>query len=188
MLARGMAVVGGVVLTAVVLLTCASVAGRLLNTILHSDLVQALVPGLAGWLLEAGVGPILGDVELVEAGVGFAIFAFLPLCQITGGHASVDIFAAKFPRRFNRFMQIVVEVVFALVLILIAWRLFVGMQEKLRYNETTFMLMMPVWWSYAASFTAAAVAALIGVYVAVARVFETVSGRVILPFREGPET
>ncbi len=184
-LARGMAVLGGIVLTLLVLLTCVSVGGRLLNTVLHGDMAQAVMPGLADWLIGAGVGPVLGDFELVEAGVAFAIFAFLPLCQITGGHATVDIFTARLPAAVNRWLQGVVDVVFAAVLILIAWRLMVGMQDKMAYSETTFMLQFPVWWAYAASLAAACVAALIGVYVAAARIVEGVSGRIILPGREG---
>lgn len=186
-LARAMAVTGGVVLTLLVMLTCVSVAGRMLNTFLHGAFAETVMPGPAGWLIDMGVGPLLGDFELVEAGVAFAIFAFLPLCQITGGHASVDIFTAKMPRGMTGVIQIAVDAVFAAVLILIAWRLSVGMFDKMRYNETTFMLQFPIWWAYAASLFAACMAALVGLYVAVARVVEGVSGRVILQGSEGPD-
>ena len=118
-LARIMAILGGIMLVALIALTCASIAGRLINGGLHSDLVQGLVPGLAGWLLDLGVGPVNGDFELVEAGVAFSIFAFLPLCQITSGHASVDIFTGALPRRLNRALGMVIELVFAAVLVLI---------------------------------------------------------------------
>jgi len=134
-----------------------------------------------------GVGPITGDFELVEAGVAFAIFAFIPLCQIGGGHASVDIFTSKMSRTTNRALQLVIDWIFAAVLILIAWQLFQGMLEKMRYNETTFMLQFPVWWSYAASLFAATVSALVGLYVAAARVVEIVSGRIILHGQEGAD-
>jgi len=75
------------------------------------------MPGLSAWALDLGVGPINGDFELVEAGVAFAIFAFLPLCQISAGHASVDIFTAKLPMRINRVLQLGIDVIFAIVLI-----------------------------------------------------------------------
>ncbi|MEQ9260475.1 MAG: TRAP transporter small permease [Roseovarius sp.] len=184
-LARLMAVLGGLVLTGLILLTCVSVLGRALNGFLHGGLAESLFPVLAQRLLDMGVGPVLGDFELVEAGVAFAIFAFLPLCQITGGHATVDIFTTYFPRKANRAIQIVVDVVFAAVLVLIAWRLYEGMQEKVQYNETTFMLQFPIWWAYAASLVAATVAALTGIYVAIARIAENLSGRVILHGNEG---
>ena len=187
-LARGMAVLGGAVLTLLIALTCVSVAGRMLNTALHGGVAETVMPGLADWLIEAGIGPITGDFELVEAGVAFAIFAFLPYCQITGGHASVDIFTSRFPQRVNRMIQVVVDVLFAAVLILIAWRLFAGMQDKMRYLETTFMLQLPIWWAYAASFAAACVAAVTGIYVAAIRVVEWRSGQTILDDREGMNT
>jgi len=186
-LARFMAVIGGAVLTLLVLLTCVSVAGRVMNTALHGEWAQSLMPGLADRLIAMGVGPITGDFELVEAGVAFAIFAFIPLCQIGGGHASVDIFTSKMSRSTNRALQLVIDWIFAAVLILIAWQLFQGMLEKMRYNETTFMLQFPVWWSYAASLFAATVSALVGLYVAAARVVEIVSGRIILHGQEGAD-
>lgn len=186
-LARMMAVLGGAVLTLVIFVTCFSVAGRMLNGFLHGGLAQGMFPELADRLIAAGVGPLLGDFELVEAGVAFAIFAFLPLCQITGGHASVDIFTSQFPRAVNRVIQLVVDWIFAAVLILIAWQLYQGMLEKLRYNETTFMLQFPVWWAYGASLFAAVVAALVGLYVALARLGEMATGRVILHGNEGAD-
>ncbi len=170
-LARAMAVAGGIVLSFLIILTCLSVLGRVLNTILHRQ-VEALAPGLAKWFLDLGIGPITGDFELVEAGVAFAIFAFIPLCQITAGHASVDIFTNQMPRGANRFLIMVIDIVFAAVLILFAWKLFDGMLSKRRYGETTFLLQFPIWWSYAASFFAAVTAAIAGIYVAVVRVLE----------------
>lgn len=186
-LARGMAVLGGTVLSLLVLLTCLSVAGRVLNTALHGEVAQSLMPGLAERLLGWGVGPILGDFELVEAGMAFAIFAFLPLCQIAGAHASVDIFTSRLPPRARRALEAGIDCVFAAVLVLIAWQLWLGLLDKMRYNETTYLLQFPVWWAYAASLVAAAVAALTGVWVALARLVESVTGRAVLQGDAGPE-
>lgn len=179
-LARSMALLGGLVLTALILLTCLSVLGRGINTFLHSGLGQSLLGDMSQTLLNTGVGPILGDFELVEAGIAFAIFAFLPFCQITAGHATVDIFTANLSTKTNRFIQLVVEIVFAIVLILIAWRLYEGMAGKMRYNETTFLLQFPTWWAFGASFSAASVAAIVGVYMAVVRAAEFFTGRMII--------
>ena len=115
--ARLMAICGGLVLTVLIVLICISVIGRSLNGLLHGW-IGAVMPGVSAWALDLGVGPINGDFELVEAGVAFAIFAFLPLCQISAGHASVDIFTAKLPTRINRVLQLAIDVIFAVVLIL----------------------------------------------------------------------
>ena len=176
-LARGLAVLGGLVLLALIGLTCLSVAGRALNGFLNGALAQGLAPDLAEWLLALGIGPVTGDFELVQAGIAFAIFAFLPLCQITGGHAAVDFVTARLPVRLSRGLAAVTEAAFAAVLILIAWRLGAGMLAKMRYGETTFLLQYPVWWGYAASLAAAAVAALAGLWMAVLRLAEAVTGR-----------
>jgi hypothetical protein len=179
-LARFMAVLGGIVLTLLILLTCVSIAGRLLNGFLHGDLMQGIAPGLATWLIELGVGPVNGDFELVESGVAFAIFAFIPLCQITSGHASVDILTNAFPAGVNRFLRMVIDIVFAAVLILIAWKLYDGMVSKMRYGETTFLLQFPIWWAYAASLVGAVVSAVVAVYMALVRSYEFATGRIVI--------
>ena len=180
-LATTMALIGGTVLSALILLTCASIIGRLLNGALHGSVLQSVAPGFAERMLDWGIGPITGDFELVEAGIAFAIFAFLPLCQIRAGHATVDVFTANLPGGIQRWLRAVVEVVFALVLILICWRLGDGTLSKLQYGETTFLLQMPIWWAYAASFVASIVAVIAGIYMAVIRVTEAVTGQIIQP-------
>ncbi|MBU2360717.1 MAG: TRAP transporter small permease, partial [Alphaproteobacteria bacterium] len=122
-LSQLMAWLGGAMLTLLILLVCASVVGREINSILHGDLATALAPGFATWLLDLGVGPVNGDFELVEAGIAFSIFAFLPLCQITGGHASVDVFTNYLPDGINRALRLVTDLVFAAVMVLLAWQL-----------------------------------------------------------------
>jgi len=185
-LGRAMAVLGGLVLGSLIILTCLSVAGRVLNTVLHGK-IGALAPGVSQYLLDLGVGPILGDFELVEAGVAFAIFAFIPLCQVTAGHASVDVLTKVFPRIVNRFLQMIIDIAFAIALILIAWKLYDGMLSKQRYGETTFLLQFPIWWSYAASLFAAVIGAIAGVYMAAARCYEFFWNRSVVRSRDGAE-
>ena len=180
-LARSFAVLGGLSLSFLIVLTCLSILGRSLNSLLHSDSVQAVVPGLANGLLAAGIGPINGDFELVEAGMAFAIFAFLPLCQLNGAHASVDIFTATLPLRISRLLRMLIEMIFAAVLILIAVQLFAGMESKRGSGQTTLLLQFPVWWGYAISVPGAITAALVSVHIAFARMIELATGRVLLP-------
>ncbi|MEO0568056.1 MAG: TRAP transporter small permease [Pseudomonadota bacterium] len=185
LVAKFMAVLGGLVLTGLVLMTCVSILGRQLNGFFKGDLAQGLFPGFADNMIALGVAPILGDVELVEAGMAFTIFAFLPLCQISGAHAQVDIFTSRLPQRASRVLQLITDLIFAVVLVLIAWRLSVGLQEKQQYSETSFMLQFPLWWAYGASLIAACVAALVGIYVVFVRGMELLSGRDLLRERNG---
>lgn len=182
--ARFMAICGGLVLALLILLICISVVGRSLNGVLHGWIGTAL-PAVSAWLLQAGVGPINGDFELVEAGVAFSIFSFLPLCQISGGHASVDIFTSKLPRGVNRGLQMVIDTVFALALIIMAYQLYKGMLSKQSYGDTTFLLQFPIWWAYAASLVGAVMAAMISVYVACVRVMELATGQDVITDETG---
>lgn len=176
---RWMAILGGLVLSFLVILTCISVLGRGINTFLHWDLIEGLMPGLAKSLLNTGVGPVLGDYELVEAGIAFSIFAFMPLCTITAGHASVDILTMRFGARVNRFISVIVGILFAGVFTLIAVRLYAGMESKMSYNETTFLLQFPIWWAYALSLFGAVVSAIVGIYMAGLRIVEFVTMKTI---------
>lgn len=179
--ARIMALLGGLVLSALVGLTCVSVIGRGLNTLAHGDLLEGLAPALAAWLAGLGLGPVTGDYELVEAGIAFAIFAFLPICQLQAGHATVDVFAARLPKRANAWLTAFWEAVLAIVILLIAWRLYAGFTEKLANGQTSFLLQFPIWWAYGASLVAAGVAGLVGLYCAAARVAEALTGHSHLP-------
>lgn len=164
-MARFMAELGGVVLCALVLIVCVSIAGRELNSAAHAGVLG----GTGTWLLAIGIGPINGDFELVEAGIAFAIFAFLPLTQLTGAHAKVDVFTNRLGARVIYWLETLWTWIMALMIILITWRLFAGLQDKMRYGETTYLIQFPIWWAYAASFGAALTASTVSIYCAAMR-------------------
>lgn len=186
-LSRLMAILGGLMLSAVILLTVFSVVMRVLDRLFHWMKDADVLAGLGQWMIDAGVGPILGTFELIEAGVGFVVFAFLPICQITGGHATVDIFTSQMSEGTNRVLRAVTEVIFAAILVLIAVQLYGGMMGKLNSGQTTLELSFPVWYSYAIGLSGAALAAVVSVYLAVVRVIEMTTGRVMLPADLGAE-
>lgn len=156
-IARWLAIVGGVVLVAVTLTIVASISGRA--------------------LIWAGLRPIPGDFELLEAGVGFAIFAFLPWCQINRGHAMVDVFTIFFSDQVNRSIDLFSEVLLTLAIALITWRLWFGLQDKINYRETTFILQFPMSWPYMACFAAACIAVIVSIYMVGVRFNEVRTGR-----------
>ena len=156
-IARLMALAGGLVLVAITVITCVSIVGRA--------------------LIFAGLGPLPGDFELVEAGVGFAVFAFLPWCQINRGHASVDIFTNFLPESVNRWIDLVAEIVMAIAVFVIAIQLSKGMMDKMSYNETTFILQFPIWWAYALSLAAAVAACIVSVWMVFVRLREVATGK-----------
>ena len=128
-IARAFALLGGVVLVALMLLVVISITGR------------ALIP--------LGLKPVPGDFELVEMGTAFAIFCFLPWCQLQRGHVSVDILAPMLGRRRDAALSVFHNLAMTVVSAFIAWRLWAGMLDKMQYKETTYILGLPVWWGYA---------------------------------------
>jgi len=159
-LARWLAIAGGLVLVAITIMTVVSILGRA--------------------FIWAGLSPVPGDFELVEAGAGFAVFAFLPWCQLNRGHATVDLFTNYLSAGANRIIDLVSELAFGLVTILIAWRLWVGMFEKMEYGETTFILQFPIWWGMALCAAATIVGVIVSLYMIVIRAIEVVQGRPLL--------
>lgn len=180
-LSQGMAYIGGLVLAAMVLMVSCSIIGRMLGTAAHGESLPQILPMLADWIKAHKISAITGAYEILEVGIAFAIFAFLPLCQITGAHATVDIFTNRLPAGALRFLRAIIEILFAAVLVLIAMRLFAGLAAKMRYNETSFMLQFPVWWGYAAALVPAVLAAIVGIYTALIRLAELRRGEDILP-------
>ena len=155
-LSRITALVGGVVLCAVILMTCVSIIGRAFSGM--------------------GLGPVKGDFELVEIGTAIAVFCFLPWCTLASGHATVDVFTNLMSTKTNRYIVAFWEVVMAMVLIFIAWRLYEGLITKTKNNETTFLLQVPIWWAYAGCMVPAAIAGLTAIWSAWDRVSSAMTG------------
>ena len=124
-LSRAWAVLGGVVLLAVMLMTVLSVAMR----------------ALLGF-------PILGDYELVEIGTAIAAFAFLPYCHQAGGNVAVDFFTERAPARVKRALGALGSLLLALVACVLLWRMALGGYDFLQYGEVTTNLGIPRWWAF----------------------------------------
>jgi len=117
----------------------------------------------------------------------FAFFGCLPICQRRAALASVVVFTQSLPAGANRVLRLIIDVVFAAVLILLAYYLVLGGLSKQRSGQTTLLLQFPVWWSYAACIIAMWVAALTGVYVAVMRTLEFTTGQTGLLQEDGAD-
>lgn len=184
-LARVMAILGGLVLIALVLVTCVSVLGRSANTLGHTPWLESLVEPLASLLKR--LGPVRGDFELVEAGVAFAIFAFFPWCQLKQGHATVDLVTNHLPEPVRRLLVTLWEILLSAIIVLITWRLMVGASDKFSNGETTFLLQFPVWWAFVTCSVAAVAASIVSVYVAVTRVRELFGNTDLLEHEAGAD-
>lgn len=140
-----LAVLAGIILTGIAILTVISVTGRS--------------------LIWAGLGPIPGDFELVEIGAAVAVFGFFPYCHLHRGHVTVDILVNTFPTTVFNLLTFLGDALIAVISIVIAWRLWFGFQEKLAYGESTMILGAPLWYGYGLSFIAAVWAGCVAIYV-----------------------
>jgi TRAP-type C4-dicarboxylate transport system permease small subunit len=136
-LCRIFATAGGIILTALTLLTVGTVLGRaFLNT------------------------PIPGDFEMVELGAAIAISFFLPYCQIQEGNVMVDIVTTKAPMWAKRLLGALGDLLLLAISALISWRLYLGCLQYREYGDVTMILQIPIWWGMLpviASFTLLAI-------------------------------
>jgi TRAP-type C4-dicarboxylate transport system permease small subunit len=119
------AILAGVLLTVITLMTCLSVLGR--NT--------------TGTTL-------VGDFELTGVVAGAAIALFLPWCQVRRGNIIVDFFTSGASARTNALLDRLGALLLALALGLLAWRTALGGLSAWRTQSATMMLGFPEWIVY----------------------------------------
>jgi TRAP-type C4-dicarboxylate transport system permease small subunit len=125
-LAKVCAVLAGVLLTGITLMTCASLIGR--NTTGAS---------------------LVGDFELTGVAAGAAIALFMPYCQLRRGNIIVDFFTAKLSAGANHGLDRFGALLLALVFALLAWRTTLGGLNSYQTNSETQILGFPEWVVYA---------------------------------------
>ena len=138
-LAKLCAILAGVLLTVITLMTCASLIGR--NTV--------------------GV-TLVGDFELTGVAAGAAIAMFLPWCQIRRGNIIVDFFTARAGDRTNAVLDRFGALLLGAAMALLAWRSSLGGLNAWTNNSGTMMIGFPEWIVYAAMVPPLALTALIG--------------------------
>ena len=126
-LAKLCAILAGVLLTTITLITCVSLVGR----------------NLFGATLA-------GDFELTGVAAGAAIALFMPWCQLRRGNIIVDFFTAKASERTNDWLDRFGALLFALALALMSWRTTIGGLNAWKSQSGTMMIGFPEWIIYTA--------------------------------------
>lgn len=126
-LAKACAILAGVLLTVITLITCASLIGR--NT--------------TGTTL-------LGDYELTAVAAGAAVALFMPWCQLRRENIIVDFFTAKCSDSFNAKLDRLGSLILGVAMFAICWRTAIGGMSAYESQTTTMMLGFPEWVVYAA--------------------------------------
>ena len=140
---RWFAVVGGVVLVAMTMMSVASIAGR----------------SLFG-------RPVPGDFELMQIGSAICVAAFLPWCQMQGGNIIVDFFTARTSPRTQAWLDVFGALLLATVMLLVAWRTGAGALTVKAAGETSMIMGFPSWIGYALMVPGFALTAIAGLYTA----------------------
>lgn len=126
-LAKFCAIVAGLLLISITLMTCASLIGR--NTTGNS---------------------IVGAFELTGVAAGAAIALFMPLCQLRRGNIIVDFFTAKLSDSTNDKLDRFGTLLLVLIFGLLAWRTTLGGLNVFSANSETQIMGFPEWVVYAA--------------------------------------
>lgn len=143
-LATTVAIAGGIALVAVTVITVASVVGR------------AMIP--------LGLKPVLGDYEIVQIGVLFAIFCSLPLTQYLRGHADVALLTDRFSPRVAAAIELVMDLLTFAAMTFVVWRYSLGMIDKFVNREMTLILHLPAWVIYAAGLVGGITTVIVSAY------------------------
>lgn len=124
--------------------------------------------------------PLPGEIELVEALCGLAVFAFLPYCQLKRGHVGVDILISAFGQKAMNWTQLIGDIVIAVLIGLVTWRHAVGTMDKIGNGETTPLLLMPVWWGFAVALALLVVNVIVCLFVIAADIRDMRRGKTIV--------
>ncbi|MDP3134169.1 MAG: TRAP transporter small permease [Burkholderiaceae bacterium] len=91
---------------------------------------------------------LLGDYELVQIFSAVAVAMALPYANWIGGHVIVDFFTAKSPVKTNAVMDLIANLLMAFFAAILSWRLAVGMLDLKSNFDASMMLNIPTWWGY----------------------------------------
>ena len=125
-LAKFCAILAGLLLIFITLMTCVSIIGR--------DMIGKT---------------IVGDFELSGAAAGAAIALFMPWCQVRRGNIVVDFFTTKASPATQDVMDRIGALLLGCVMALMAWRTTVGGLNSFRTHSETQILGLPEWIVYA---------------------------------------
>ena len=119
---KWLAIAGGIVLVALVVMSVVSIVGRKL------------------WS-----APVPGDVEVLQLSAASSVWTFFAWCHLTRGDVKVDFFTNSLPRWAIDMLDGVGSLLLAGMALLLGWRATVGALSVRLYGETSTILAWPVW-------------------------------------------
>ncbi len=137
-IAKGCSITGGLIITALMLMTCYSVVGRNFFS-----------------------SPLIGDFELTGIACGIAMAFFMPLCQLERGNIIVDFFTANRSARFNHRLDRFGDLLMTVIFFLLSWRSGVAAVSAKDNQGASMLLGFPDWIVLASMSVPFALAALV---------------------------
>lgn len=137
----GLALVAGLVLVSIAVMSAVSIISRALFSL-----------------------PIQGDYELVQQGCAIFVACCLPMAQIRNANIIVDFFTTRASKPAQARLDAFGALVVALVMTLVAWRTGVGLVDIYRSGQTSTILGIPTWYTYAGMMPGLALCAIVAFY------------------------
>jgi TRAP-type C4-dicarboxylate transport system permease small subunit len=122
---RAWALLGGLILVGLVLMTAASALSNLFFN-----------------------RPFPGDYELVKHGVVIAAFAFLPYAQLTHANVTVDLFTERASPRVKSAAELLASLIAILVAAVLFRQMWLGMLDYIEYREAMMALPIQLWTAF----------------------------------------
>ena len=138
---KSLALVGGIVLLAIIGLSIVSIVGR-----------------------KIASAPVLGDVEIMQMSAAPAIACFFAYCHLIRGDVRVDFVSDQLGQVWRMRLNALGSLCLGVVAALIAWRTAVGAEGLHEVGETSALLSWPIWVSQALVVPGFALQAVSGFY------------------------
>jgi TRAP-type C4-dicarboxylate transport system permease small subunit len=149
-----MAIAGGLVFVALVVMSIVSITGRKLFS-----------------------APVPGDVELLQICAAVASSTFFAYCHLVGGDVKVDFFTQNLRPAVVQWLDAVGSMLVGVFGALLAWRTAAATVTLRLSGEETMILGLPQWWGPALMVPGFVLLALVGFYMAGRRLMAAASAR-----------
>jgi len=139
---RALALAGGLVFVALVVMSVVSIVGRKLAS-----------------------APVPGDVEILQMSAAFACASFFAYCHMLGGDVKVDFFTQRMSPAATHALDATGSLLYTVVGAALAWRSLAGALAVKASGESSVILGWPVWIAQVLMVPGFALMALAGVYI-----------------------
>lgn len=115
--------------------------GFLAALVLMLLMIITFIDVLGRYLFSA---PLPGAFELTEIMMAMLIFAGLPLVSRANQHVTVNLIVGILSPKILHFQRLITQAIMAVVLAVMAWRMWIKAEEMLEQGDETAYLLLPI--------------------------------------------